>query len=158
MVFPSSPTLQAHKGSELRKWFKSVRFLSCQKWNFRFSHPIINLRRWPLRNQPIQGNPSTLLTCTAASLWEKSPCSESNCPGKKTTQTSGTDQFLPGWVFIWIFKLPKNRQELFHYSTTELWSIWETHLFFLKTSEGVCTYLCKCVRASVSLDKDRETL
>lgn len=133
------------------------------KRSFRFFHPIIKLCRWPLRNQPVQGSPCTLLTCTAASLWEKTLCSESNCPGKKTTKTSGTDQFLPGWVFTWIFKLSKNRQELFYYSTTELGSIWETQLFFsnIIISHFSVISVCGSVHVSVQVClwvMDRENL
>lgn len=153
MVFRSNPSGSQRFGAE--RLDQECEFSSCQKWRFRFSHPIIKLYRWPLKNQPVQGSPCTSLTCTAASLWEKTLCSESNCPGKKTTQTSGTDQFLPGRVFTWIFKLSKNRQELFYYSTTELGSIWETQLFFSKYHitlfRDLCLWVCARICASVSL-------
>ena len=77
---------------------------------------------------------------------------------KKKTQTSGTNQFLQNWVFTWIFQLPKNRQELFYYSTAGIWSIWETsflkmlsYFFFYALSQSLWVWLCVCVRVHVSV-------
>lgn len=69
--------------------------------------------------------------------------------------------------FTCIFQLPKDRQDLFYYSTAGLWFIWETYLFlkcchtFFPWSFTVCMSvtlcvcacmcLCKCVCVSISL-------
>lgn len=102
---------------------------SCQKWNCRVFHPILKVCRWPLRNQPVQPSLCTLLTCTAASLWAKTQCSESNCPGKRKHTHQAQINFCHAE-----FSLESSSSGLFSHSTTELWSVWETHLFVLKIS------------------------
>ena len=81
MVSTPVANLQAHNGLEM--WFCHTELAlsqSYQKCNFRSFHPMIMLCGWPLSDEPVQEGPLTLLTCTAASLWEMTRCSESNCP------------------------------------------------------------------------------
>lgn len=125
---------------------------SCQKWNSDFSilslscvdgHWEMNVFRAVLAPcLPVQLPPSGRRLCA-----QKVTAQE-----RKQHKHQAQINFCQA-VFIWIFKLSKNRQELFHYSTAELCSIWETHLFFLKYHHitplcNLCLGVCACIWAS----------
>lgn len=93
-----------------------------------FPHTSVVLCSWPLKSQPREKE-FTPPTCTAASLGEKTLCSESNCWGKKIARTLEVYVFLSTLVFHLNFLTrQKDRQDLFCYSVMGICSNWEMYV------------------------------
>lgn len=73
-----------------------------------FPHTSVVLCPWPLKSQSREKE-FTPPTCTAASLGEKTPCSESNCWGKNSKDIRGICIFV-NLSFSLEFSNPSKRQ------------------------------------------------